>query len=782
MRFIPHLTKGWALLVGCLALLSLGVYGLDRYFTIPHGLKGSYYPNPNWNGEPLWVTLDPEISTDILRIHRKRVSENRFSVLWTGFLIIEKTGEYTFALTSDDGSSLYIQNRPVVDNGGIHGLETATGHIYLEAGIYSIQVKYFQAGGSYGLTFSWAQGLQPLKPLPPSVLSPQPVNYQNYRLHQRLEYLGFVLKLIWLGTLGYWIIPYHHLLKLFKSRLSKAEESYSKARGDYPPYYPIRFRQGFSAVIFFLFLTAFHTWPLVTNPARWSRYNNLDTIHITWTICWIAHSLTRDPLHLFHANIFYPEPYALTFSDPFLVPGLLAVPLREFGASPVLTYNVLLLSGFFLTALTMYVLIKRFTGDHLAGLLGGSLLAFNAHTLTRLPHLQAHYAFWLPWALLTLDRLILHQRIKDAIRLGFFVALLCLTSGYLGVFAILAVGIGLMVRMDEWWGSKAVPVLSRMGLAVLITCLIVLPLLAPYWLIYRNPEMTRPLHAITSASLTSYVAAVGRLHYATWSYRLSSLQETLFPGILALGLSMTELAGGWHILGNGRVRMFVAVGISGVLLSFGPATPIYIWLYQLFPPMRGIRATSRFGYLFLLAVAALASYGLTRLRRRFAGRRWIKPLAFGLVIAVNLEALRAPMHYVPFEGIPSIYEYLANDPEPAVVAEIPFYPIAQAADNAPYMLASTLHWKPLINGYSSFFPSSYRHYSKILPSFPSEDAIGELQRIGVTYVIVHPDRYHDPVKAEAVLSTLARRPEFTQIAAGPDGTVLYRLQQRNNPQ
>ncbi len=781
MRSIPHLTKRSTFLLGCLALLSLGGYGLDRHFAIPQGLRGSYYPNPNWQGEPVLVALDSEISTDLLKVCRKRFQENRFSVLWTGFMIIEKTGEYAFTIASDDGSSLYINNQLVVDNGGIHGLETATGHIYLEAGVYPIQLKYFQAGGSYGLALSWAQGNQSLQRLPSSILSPQPVNYRNYKLRQKLHAVGFLLKLVWAGVSGYLIFSSDRWLKLFKSLGIKVRRFYSRAHPDYPPYYPIPLRQGLFAMFFFLFLTVFHTWPLVTNPARWSRNNNLDTVHITWTLCWIAHSLTRDPLHLFHANIFYPEPYALTFSDPFLVPGLLAVPLREFGASPVLTYNVLLLLGFFLTALAIYVLMVRFTGDPLAGLLGGSLLAFNAHTLTRLPHLQAHYAFWLPWALLTLDRLILHRHLKDAIWLGCLVALLGLTSGYLGVFAIFAVGIGLMIRIDEWWGSRAVSVLSRMVLAGLVTAMIILPLLAPYWAVHRSPEMIRPLDTVISASLTSYLAAVGRLHYAIWSHRLSSFQETLFPGILALGLSVINLVNGRRILGNGRIRMFTGIGIMGFLLSFGPATPVYTWLYRLFPPLWGIRATFRFGYLFLLAIAALASYGLIQLRRRFARRRWITPLAFGLVIAVNVEALRAPMNYVPFEGIPEIYQYIARDPGPAVVAEMPFYPIPQAADNAPYMLASTLHWKPLVNGYSSFFPSSYRRYSKILPDFPSEAAIEELQRIGVTYVVVHPAHYYDPSKAETVLATLAHRPEFIQVATGSDGTVLYRLQQRSNP-
>ena len=53
----------------------------------------------------------------------KRNSDN-FSVRWTGTLTAPTTGTYTLALSSDDGSYLYIGDELVIDNGGQHAFLT----------------------------------------------------------------------------------------------------------------------------------------------------------------------------------------------------------------------------------------------------------------------------------------------------------------------------------------------------------------------------------------------------------------------------------------------------------------------------------------------------------------------------------------------------------------------------------------------------------------------------------------------------------------------------------
>jgi hypothetical protein len=99
-------------------------------------------------------------------------------------------------------------------------------------------------------------------------------------------------------------------------------------------------------------------------------------------------------------------------------------------------YNLLLLAGFALTGWSLAVVMHRWTGDWAGGLLAGSILAFNAHTLTRLPHLHALHFEFLPPMLLALDTLLREPRVRQGLMLALWFLLTALTSNYQIVFAL----------------------------------------------------------------------------------------------------------------------------------------------------------------------------------------------------------------------------------------------------------------------------------------------------------------------------------------------------------
>ena len=70
--------------------------------------------------------------------------EEWFAIEYTGRFWIEKPGLYRFALTSDDGSKLYIDDQMVVDNDGIHPLFAKFASVELAGGIHKVRVQYFQ--------------------------------------------------------------------------------------------------------------------------------------------------------------------------------------------------------------------------------------------------------------------------------------------------------------------------------------------------------------------------------------------------------------------------------------------------------------------------------------------------------------------------------------------------------------------------------------------------------------------------------------------------------------
>ncbi len=90
------------------------------------------------------------VTKDISVAVKKRASE--FSLLFDGYLKIEKDGIYHFTTRSDDGSILYIDDEEVVNNDGDHGSVEASGKAALKKGYHKIRVAYYDGSGGNELT------------------------------------------------------------------------------------------------------------------------------------------------------------------------------------------------------------------------------------------------------------------------------------------------------------------------------------------------------------------------------------------------------------------------------------------------------------------------------------------------------------------------------------------------------------------------------------------------------------------------------------------------------
>ena len=90
------------------------------------------------------------VTQDISVAVKKRESE--FSLLFDGYLKIEKDGIYHFTTRSDDGSILYIDDTEVVNNDGDHGSVEAAGKAALKKGFHKIKVAYYDGSGGNELT------------------------------------------------------------------------------------------------------------------------------------------------------------------------------------------------------------------------------------------------------------------------------------------------------------------------------------------------------------------------------------------------------------------------------------------------------------------------------------------------------------------------------------------------------------------------------------------------------------------------------------------------------
>jgi mono/diheme cytochrome c family protein len=100
---------------------------------------------------------------------RKR--NNNYGFRYTGFIRIAVNGAYTFFTDSDDGSRLYIGDKLVVQNDGMHGAQERSGAIQLTAGEHPIMVTYFNGGGGGELKVSYQGPGLSKQEIPASVLS-----------------------------------------------------------------------------------------------------------------------------------------------------------------------------------------------------------------------------------------------------------------------------------------------------------------------------------------------------------------------------------------------------------------------------------------------------------------------------------------------------------------------------------------------------------------------------------------------------------------------------------
>ena len=122
-----------------------------------HGLSASYYNNMTLTGDPVLTRVDSSIGVDWHdQSPAPGVHANQWSARWTGTLTAPVTGTYALALTSDDGSRLYLNGALVIDNWRDQAPVTETAKVPLTAGqAVPIEVDFYQNGGGDSLGLGW---------------------------------------------------------------------------------------------------------------------------------------------------------------------------------------------------------------------------------------------------------------------------------------------------------------------------------------------------------------------------------------------------------------------------------------------------------------------------------------------------------------------------------------------------------------------------------------------------------------------------------------------------
>lgn len=97
--------------------------------------------------------------------------KNNWGARFSGLIEIPEAGNWTFYLTSDDGSELWINGQSLVTNYGSHGMVERSQYGQYETGKYDFKIEFFQGGGPHGLQLSWSGPNQSKAFVPASAFS-----------------------------------------------------------------------------------------------------------------------------------------------------------------------------------------------------------------------------------------------------------------------------------------------------------------------------------------------------------------------------------------------------------------------------------------------------------------------------------------------------------------------------------------------------------------------------------------------------------------------------------
>lgn len=529
-----------------------------------------------------------------------------------------------------------------------------------------------------------------------------------------------------------------------------------------------------TVALLFVALTIAMTWPQAQYMG--SRvYDTDDPLLSIWRVSWIAHILPINPGDLFNGNIFYPEQRTLAYSDSVLVQGLAGAPLIWSGVSPVATYNVLLLLSMALSGWAMWRYAMHLTGDMNGSLLAGIVFTFVPFRFDHYQHLELQATFFMPLALLYLDRALASRSRRDAwLTMAMFVAQLysCI---YYAVFLATAMAV---VGFVELWSASPQGRRAFLG-AIVPAAIVALLFAAPYAMTYsinRDTlgERTDRDVQLYSATVSNYLATTEfNIVHGGWARPFGAPERMLFPGVLAIVLAISGL----RRIDRARLSTLVILA-TGFIISLGLNTPLYSLLRTLAFPYRGLRAPARASILVFLAIATLVAFGWRRLMHR-RPRRVATAATVLIAAALLIEyANRMDAWLTLPPQPPEVYRWLAKQPR-SVVIEVPFARADQLHSIADgvYMYNSTFHWQPIVNGYSGFFPRTFYELSEQMQAFPDERSIAALKERGVDLIVVHAGLM-DRDKFGEMTSALLARPDIEAMAQfeesrGPD--AVFRL-------
>ncbi len=503
-----------------------------------------------------------------------------------------------------------------------------------------------------------------------------------------------------------------------------------------------------------------------------------DPLFNLWVLKWGVHQIRLGLPDVWNANSFYPNPGTLTFSDHLLGPAAQLALLGLVIHNAIAGYNILLFTSFVATGLATAWVVRRGGRSWAAAVLAGWMFAFSPFRIAQIGHLQLLIAQWIPLTLWFWDRLLTGRTAKNAALFLLFY-LLNLTGG---CYLAYMIHFPLLALLASRILSERRELVSRRSLRVLIpvaavAAVAIVALFLPYARISRTQRLIRTPEEIGqyAATLTSYVQPAPRSLYFN---RVRSLlgaenrpEGSLFAGFLPTVLFIFGAVLAWRHRRDRRegppdpwTRGLVFSGLLCFALSFAV---FYGPLMRVIPGLAGMRVPARFYVFTSFTIVWFAAYGADVLLKRLQSLRVRAVVAAVLILLVGIELTpkRLRWAFLPREEqLPEAYRWIAREPSVRALIELPIH---GNDSETMYLYNSTVHWKPIANGFSGYEPPSHHTLVDRIHFLPEPDGFELLRATWITHLVVHAD---NPRREE-----MLRRWE-ERFATGPERQVerVYR--------
>ena len=233
-------------------------------------------------------------------------------------------------------------------------------------------------------------------------------------------------------------------------------------------------------LLVFLVLAVWMFAPAWSSPTtRTLEGGDGDPAIFMWFLRWVPFALEHGHDLLVTHYLNYPDGVNLMWNTSLPLPGLLLAPVTE-AWGPVLSFNLLLVLSYGLSAWCAYLAIRRFAPGHLAAAVGGLIYGFSPAMRVQSHHLHMSLAFLVPLMLLALHEILVRQRRSPWLvgtGLGLMAgAQLLIGEELLAMTALLAFAMFVLVvltnlrRLRERWAyaAKAFAVALVMASAIIV--------------------------------------------------------------------------------------------------------------------------------------------------------------------------------------------------------------------------------------------------------------------------------------------------------------------------